>query len=125
MKRALFLLALGLLGIGVLYFVVNRFGVQAQTGCCNPPHLAPSTPRFPQGATVNVHLVASSGFTQTEMDNIKAGLESWNGQANNTGIVFNVTTNHGNEFRYRAKVKDSSGADVGRWAWDVFLLVEQ
>jgi hypothetical protein len=29
---------------------------------------------------------------------------------------------HGNEFRYRAKVKDLYGAQLGRWAWDVFLL---
>jgi len=31
------------------------------------------------------------------------------------------TDDYGNEFKYRAKVKDSNKTKVARWAWDVFL----
>ncbi|MFN0140979.1 MAG: hypothetical protein ACKVQW_12955 [Pyrinomonadaceae bacterium] len=34
----------------------------------------------------------------------------------------NRTDEHGNRFKYRARVRDANDAQLGRWAWDVYLV---
>jgi hypothetical protein len=34
------------------------------------------------------------------------------------------TDGYGNQFRYRAKIKDTKGSQLGRWAWDVLLVMQ-
>lgn len=36
--------------------------------------------------------------------------------------ISNRTDQYGNQFKYRAKVNDTHDAQLGRWAWDVFLM---
>ena len=35
------------------------------------------------------------------------------------------TDQYGNRFKYRSKVKNAQGVQGGRWAWDVYLVVQQ
>jgi hypothetical protein len=79
----------------------------------------------------------------TNLDSVFSSLRLWQDRNHNgiseTGELFGLsasglsslelnyheskrTDEHGNQFMFRAKVKDSQGNNIGRWAWDVFLL---
>ncbi len=80
------------MGVGFALKTFLTYRVKAQSSeCCPPPLMWPSYPRFPQGQTVNVYIIEDSGFTPTEQQMIKEGLENWNNQPNNSGVKFNVT----------------------------------
>lgn len=55
-----------------------------------------------------LHTLAALGLVRFELDYKESRL----------------TDEYGNQFRYRAKVWDAKGEQVGRWAWDVFLVTQ-
>lgn len=73
------------LSLLMVIVVMHLQFVAAQTICCRPPVFPPTTPRFPQGASVRVYVDMTSGFTDKEFDNIKYGLEDWNDEPNSSG----------------------------------------
>jgi len=74
-----------------LFFEQNT---EAET-CCPPPPRPAMVPRYPQNTSVTVYidttgLNTSSGFSDLEKQAVKDGIESWNGQPNNSGVTFSV-----------------------------------
>lgn len=58
--------------------------------CCPPPLLPSAAARFQQNAQVTVYVDRTTGFTDVEMQSIKAGLEDWNDEPNNSGVRYTV-----------------------------------
>ena len=92
------LLAVLLLTQISLYFLFEP-NTEAQS-CCTPPHRPASVPRYPPGINVVVYIDTTSvntpsGFSDLEKQAIADGIQSWNGQANNSGVTFTIqeTTN--------------------------------
>lgn len=54
--------------------------------------MQPQSPRFPQGANVQVYIDANAGLTADEITAIKEGLEDWNSQPNNSQVTYSVTS---------------------------------
>ena len=70
-------------------FLLSDKLVQADD-CCFPPPLPPEAARFLPDSKVTVYVDTASGFTPTEVDAIKAGLEDWNDEPNNSGVTYKV-----------------------------------
>jgi hypothetical protein len=86
-------LSFSIFGIAILLLVmvvllINK-PIQAYD-CCPPPPLPAAAARFQQNAQVTVYLDMSSGFTADERTAIKAGLEDWNDEPNNSGVKYTV-----------------------------------
>jgi len=87
-------LCFSILGMAtVLSFIVGVLllsrPVQADD-CCPPPAMPPVAVRFLPNSQVTVYVDTSSGFTTTEGQAIKAGLEDWNDEPNNSGVKYTV-----------------------------------
>jgi hypothetical protein len=75
--------------VGLLGLLGKRVHEANAYDCCSPPLLASAAARFPQAAQVTVYL-DTTGLTATEVASISAGLQDWNGQANHSGVTYNV-----------------------------------
>ena len=82
------ILGIAILTLFVVVLLVNK-SVQADD-CCPPPLLPAAASRFQQNAQVTVYIDTTSGFTSVEKQAIKAGLEDWNDEPNNSGVKYTV-----------------------------------
>jgi hypothetical protein len=84
------------LAVLFVVFGLNISRSSSQDECvCSPALRPPEVPRFPPGTTVQVYIDTTTGFNPNEIAAVRAGIEDWNDENNNTDITLNVqeTTN--------------------------------
>jgi hypothetical protein len=85
------LVVVGLIVLTVLGVAIYRpISDAAFFDCCPPPALHPSAGRFQQNAQVTVYIPNNSGLTAEEIAAIKAAMEDWNDEDNNSNVQYNV-----------------------------------
>jgi hypothetical protein len=89
MKR----LALSFTGVGFVIFTTLFTSSVAQINNCTCVIPLLPTPRYPEGSIVTVYINtsnmnAATGFSQSEIAAIEAGIGDWNGQPNSANITY-------------------------------------